>query len=77
MKAYLAAQVQTSPTPAHGRNVAREYLQVLNNALRQTGWSDTNLTEHTWREVIRSHLQTVDWSQAVMDVRPFWRWRVR
>lgn len=28
MKEYLAALVQASPTPAHGRNVAREYLQA-------------------------------------------------
>ena len=28
MKAYLAELVQAAPTPAHGRNVAREYLQA-------------------------------------------------
>jgi hypothetical protein len=28
MKAYLIDQVRSLPTPAHGRNVAREYLQA-------------------------------------------------
>lgn len=28
MKAYLAEQVRAAPTPTHGRNVAREYLQA-------------------------------------------------
>jgi hypothetical protein len=28
MKAYLIDYVRTLPTPAHGRNVAREYLQA-------------------------------------------------
>src|SRR5574341_2139274 len=28
MKAYLVDYVRTLPTPAHGRNVAREYLQA-------------------------------------------------
>ena len=28
MKDYLATLVRDAPTPAHGRNVAREYLQA-------------------------------------------------
>ena len=28
MKAYLATLVGAAPTPAHGRNVAREHLQA-------------------------------------------------
>jgi len=38
MKAYLAELVQAAPTPAHGRNVAREYLQArILGALQRAG----------------------------------------
>jgi hypothetical protein len=38
MKDYLATLVQTAPTPAHGRNVAREYLQArFLGALQRAG----------------------------------------
>ena len=46
-------------------------LTLLNNALRQTGWVDPNLTEENWREVVRGRLETLDWSVVVADVRPF------
>jgi hypothetical protein len=38
MKEYLAALVRDAPTPAHGRNVAREYLQArILGALQRAG----------------------------------------
>ncbi len=38
MKDYLAELVRTSPTPAHGRNVTREYLQArILGALQRAG----------------------------------------
>ncbi len=38
MKDYLADLVRASPTPAHGRNVAREYLQArILGSLQRTG----------------------------------------
>ncbi len=38
MKDYLATLVRAAPTPAHGRNVAREYLQArILSALQGTG----------------------------------------
>ena len=38
MKVYLAELVRAAPTPAHGRNVAREYLQArILGALQRTG----------------------------------------
>lgn len=46
-------------------------LTLLNNALRQTGWDQPPLTEHTWRQVLVDRLQTQDWAQVVADVRPF------
>lgn len=46
-------------------------LTLLNNALQQTGWKGDRLTEYTWREVVRSRLQTLAWDRLVADVRPF------
>ena len=45
--------------------------QLLNNALRQTGWAGTPLTERTWRRVLGEGLQTLDWAQVAADTRPF------
>jgi hypothetical protein len=46
-------------------------LALLNNALRQTGWSGGPLTEDTWRPVLRERLQALDWEQVAADARPF------
>ena len=45
--------------------------RVVENALRQTGWSTAPLTLETWRGAVRERLQRVEWAQAVTDVRPF------
>ena len=46
-------------------------MALLNNALRQTGWSGGLLTEGTWRLVLRERLQALDWEQVAADARPF------
>ena len=46
-------------------------LTLLNNALRQTGWSGARLSQETWREAVRARLRDADWDQAVLDVHPF------
>ena len=46
-------------------------LTMLNNALQQTGWSEKPLTERNWRMVIRQYLNTIDWTTAINDLRPF------
>ena len=46
-------------------------LTLLNNALKQTGWNDLELTEQNWRGHLRRHLEKIDWNVAVKDVRPF------
>ncbi|HFD38804.1 MAG TPA: nucleotidyl transferase AbiEii/AbiGii toxin family protein [Anaerolineae bacterium] len=46
-------------------------LALLNNALRQTGWSGPPLTETTWRAAICARLEDVVWERAVEDVYPF------
>lgn len=65
MKDYLATLVRETPTPLHGRNRAREYLQArILGALQQAALT-------TWQEPVRARLQEADWSQAVANVRPF------
>jgi len=46
-------------------------LTLLNNALQQTGWQGTYLTDGNWRGVVREQLQVLDWHQVIDDVRPF------
>jgi predicted nucleotidyltransferase component of viral defense system len=46
-------------------------LTLLNNALQQTGWGGEDLTEYSWREVVRTRLHTANWENVVRDVRPF------
>jgi hypothetical protein len=45
-------------------------LALLNNALRQTGWTGGLLTEDNWREAVRSRLEAVAWERVMSDVRP-------
>jgi predicted nucleotidyltransferase component of viral defense system len=45
-------------------------LRLLNNALRQTGWTGADLTGSTWRDAVRSRLRTLAWERVVADVRP-------
>ena len=44
---------------------------LLNNALRQTGWTGGTLDEATWRLAVAARLREANWAQAVADVRPF------
>ena len=46
-------------------------LTLLNNALRQTGWTGPAATPDTWRELIADKLRAVDWQAARQDVTPF------
>lgn len=46
-------------------------LTLLNNALRQTGWSDAPVTLETWRDHVRRRLQSLPWERVTADVRPF------
>ena len=45
-------------------------LELLNNALAQTGWAKPRLTEATWRRVVGERLDAVDWTALAADVRP-------
>jgi hypothetical protein len=45
-------------------------LALLKNALRQTGWAGSEMTEESWRPVLADHLQRLNWDRVVDDVRP-------
>jgi hypothetical protein len=44
---------------------------LLNNALRQTGWTGGELTETTWKEQAAAKVHDLDWERVLSDVRPF------
>lgn len=46
-------------------------LEMLNNALRQSGWSGPELEDSTWRRHVGDRLRELDWPRAVADLRPF------
>jgi len=46
-------------------------LSLLNNALRQTGWTKEPLTAISWPATVLGRLQGIDWERLVSDVRPF------
>ena len=44
---------------------------LLNNALKQTGWSGTEFTLENWRQQIAARLSEFDWNKIIADVKPF------
>lgn len=46
-------------------------LVLLNNALQQTKWKGSVLTQSNWRKVVWDQLQRADWRAVIEDVRPF------
>ena len=46
-------------------------LALLNNALRQTGWTGQELSVDSWRTAVRQRVQELSWDRVVSDVRPF------
>lgn len=46
-------------------------LELLNNALRQSGWKEGELTGESWRGAVLKRIQGVDWDRAAADVAPF------
>jgi hypothetical protein len=45
-------------------------LVLLNNALAQTGWTGTPLSETNWVTAVRARLRSVRWEVLAADVRP-------
>ena len=46
-------------------------LELLNNALQQTGWDGPGMTRESWRQIVRQQVETWQWKQVVADVEPF------
>lgn len=46
-------------------------LTLLNNALAQTGWTDSSITNENWRATIYSRIESASFEQTLEDVRPF------
>jgi Nucleotidyl transferase AbiEii toxin, Type IV TA system len=46
-------------------------LTLLNNALRQSGWNGEEVTETSWRGLVRQRVETFDWERILADVQPF------
>jgi hypothetical protein len=44
---------------------------LLNNALKQTGWSGSEFTKDNWRQQIAGQLTEFDWNKIIADVKPF------
>jgi hypothetical protein len=46
-------------------------LDLLNNALQQTGWTGGLLIEQSWQGAVAEKLKGVTWEHVVADVQPF------
>jgi predicted nucleotidyltransferase component of viral defense system len=46
-------------------------LELLNNALAQTGWQGGDLMNTNWRGHVKARLQSLDWKGLQADVRPY------
>lgn len=45
-------------------------LELLNNALLQTGWDGPELDESGWRSAVRNRIESLDWAAAEHHVAP-------
>lgn len=46
-------------------------IELLNNALRQTGWEGSAMTLRNWRRTVRDRVASVVWDRVEDDVKPF------
>ena len=46
-------------------------LELLCNALEQTGWDGPEVTRESWRQVVRQQVDKWRWQRIVADVEPF------
>ncbi len=46
-------------------------LEMLSNALDQSGWNGPRVLPDNWRNLLDAKLAQVDWKRAVTDVQPF------
>lgn len=46
-------------------------LKFLNNALIQSGWKESPVTEENWKQRLLKQIEKCDWKEIVQDVSPF------
>jgi predicted nucleotidyltransferase component of viral defense system len=46
-------------------------IELLNNALKQTGWSGPEIAVENWRELVLQRIEEFSWEQIRRDVKPF------
>jgi hypothetical protein len=46
-------------------------LELLNEALRQTGWTGPEVDPASWPGAVKARLAEADWARVISDVRPF------
>jgi predicted nucleotidyltransferase component of viral defense system len=46
-------------------------IELLRNALTQTGWEGPSVDAASWRSVVADRIAKIDWAAALADVRPF------
>ncbi len=46
-------------------------INMLNNALVQSGWKKDGVTANNWRGYVLGRLEQLDWGQVVDDVQRF------
>jgi predicted nucleotidyltransferase component of viral defense system len=46
-------------------------LELLNNALAQTGWRGPQVTAENWRQLVTRRVEKLDWKRIIADVEPF------
>ena len=46
-------------------------LELLNNALTQTGWQGPAVTVENWCPLVARRVEMLDWKQVASDVEPF------
>ncbi len=46
-------------------------LELLNNALDQTGWQGGGITKENWRAAVQEKIETMEWKRVIEDVTPF------
>jgi len=71
LREYLQVRLLQSLWYLPDRTWPAPNIELLNNALRKTGWQGPQITTENWRQLIRRQLETVHWRQVVEDVRPF------
>jgi predicted nucleotidyltransferase component of viral defense system len=46
-------------------------LELLNNALAQTGWRGPQITAENWRQLVTRRVEKLDFKRVIADVEPF------